>query len=203
MISLWIVNFVDSKRLSARRLSCFMESSSEAMEEYEGERRWRVAWRWVEGAWVSRRRCICVLNWSAVMSGWTVVSEATSCLNCSLSIARRFRVVCSTGHNSGFKMSREHISGRWSEDRLWQTDTEQKRESSSLWTTRSRVCPQRWVGTLTAWQKRKVCSMSTIRTVLELVGLSKWKLKSPTISTLPPGRLQWSRKSQNSERRPI
>ena len=135
------------------------------------------------------------------MSGWTVASEAASCLNSSLSIARRFRVVRSTGRDSGFEMSREHITGRWSEDRLWQTDTERRRESSSLWTTMSRVWAQRWVGTLTAWEKRKVYSMSMICTVLELLGQSKWKLKSPTISTLPPRRLQCSRKSQNSEKK--
>ena len=204
MISLWIVNPVDSQRLSARRLSCFMERSSEAMEEaYQGERRPQVTWRWVEGAWVSRRRCISVLTWSAVTSGWTVEREATPSLNCSLSIARRFRVVRSTGSTRVLK-----CPGNVSQADDQTTDygkltlNERRRESSSLWTTRSRVSPQGWVGTLIAWEKRKVCSVS-ICTVLELLGQSKRKLKSPTISTLPLRRLPCSRKPQNRRRRPI
>ena len=73
-----------------------------------------------------------------------------------------------------------------------------KEERLFLWTTRSRVWQQQWVGTLTTWKKWRVCSMSMIHA--KLVGQSKWKLKSPKISILPPRRLQCSRKSPNSEK---
>ena len=133
----------------------FMKCGFEAMEENQSERWRRVTWRRGEGAWVSTRRRISVLNWSAMMSSWTAASEATSCLNCCMSIARRFLAVRRTGRGSGLAISRELITGSWSGDRPWQTETDRRKAFSSLWTTRQRVCPQRWVGTLAAWKKRK------------------------------------------------
>ena len=51
------------------------------------------------------------------MSSWAAASEATSCLNCCMSIARKFLTILSTGRGSGFNISREHSGKCLTEER--------------------------------------------------------------------------------------
>ena len=186
MVFLWSFSLAFSLHLASKErwadLSCFSSA------EYQTCCGRIVTVFMNDGAWLSSvfsSTDVKSLNktvWLSLIEFWDR-AEVRSALNLSPSILLHFLTLISLTASLTLDVVRVERIRLWSAT-MSQTFTWWTRESPSLVITRSRVCPDLWVGSWTCWFRWSEQSKSEKIFAWRSLTSSMWMLKSPTINSL-------------------